>query len=102
MEILVARTTEEIETAYETLVAAAVLGCDTETNSLSARHGKILSVQFSDGDFSVLIPTSEGVSMGRLGGLLENERIIKIFTTPSSISNSCANAVITSQIFTTQ
>ncbi|MGI8495436.1 MAG: hypothetical protein ACR2L1_09015, partial [Pyrinomonadaceae bacterium] len=79
MEILVARTAQEIESAYQTLSAAAVLGCDTETDSLSARHGKILSVQFSDGDFSVLIPTSEGVSMGKLGGLLEDERIVKIF-----------------------
>lgn len=79
MEILVARTTGEIETAYETLGAAAVLGCDTETSSLSARHGKIFSVQFSDGDFSVLVPTSEGVSMGKLGELLENPNITKIF-----------------------
>lgn len=79
MEILVARTTEEIESAYQMLSAAAVLGCDTETNSLSARHGKILSVQFSDGDFSVLVPTSESVSMGRLGELLENPNITKIF-----------------------
>lgn len=79
VEILVARTAEEINNAYETLSAAAALGCDTETTSLSARHGKILSVQFSDGEFSVLVPTSEGISMGRLGELLENERIIKIF-----------------------
>ena len=74
-----ARAAEEIETAYQTLSAAAALGCDTETSSLSPRHGKIYSVQFSDGDFSVLVPTSEGVSMGRLGELLENPRIIKIF-----------------------
>jgi DNA polymerase-1 len=79
VEILVARTTAEIETAYETLAAASVLGCDTETNSLSARHGKILSVQFSDGDFNVLVPTSEGVSMGKLSALLENPDITKIF-----------------------
>jgi DNA polymerase-1 len=79
VDILVARTSEEIESAYETLSAAAILGCDTETSSLSARHGKILSVQFSDGDFSILIPTSEGVSMGRLGELLENPQITKIF-----------------------
>lgn len=79
MEILVARTIENIETAYNALSAAAVLGCDTETSSLSARHGKIFSVQFSDGEFSVLVPTSEGVSMGRLSELFENPQIIKIF-----------------------
>jgi len=73
------RTAQEIESAYQRLSAATVLGCDTETSSLSARHGKIFSVQFSDGDFSVLIPTSEGVSMGRLGELLENPQITKIF-----------------------
>ncbi len=79
MKILVARRAEEIETAYEKLSASAVLGCDTETNSLSARGGRIFSVQFSNGDFSVLIPTSEGVSLGRLAAILENPDITKIF-----------------------
>ena len=79
MNILVARRADEIETAYEKLVQAKVLGCDTETDSLSARGGKIFSVQFSDGEFSVLIPTSEGVSLGRLAAVLENPAITKIF-----------------------
>jgi DNA polymerase-1 len=79
VKILVARRAEEIETAYEKLSASAVLGCDTETNSLSARGGRIFSVQFSNGDFSVLIPTSEGVSLGRLAAVLENPDITKIF-----------------------
>lgn len=74
-----ARSADEIETAFETFSAASVLGCDTETNSLSARTGKILSVQFSDGDFSVLVPTSEGVRLGKLAAILENPRITKIF-----------------------
>ena len=74
-----ARRAEEIETAYEKLVQAKVLGCDTETNSLSARGGRIFSVQFSDGDFSVLIPTSEGVALGRHAAILENPDITKIF-----------------------
>ena len=68
-----------IETAYEKLSEAAVLGCDTETSSLSARHGKLFSVQFSDGDFNVLVPLSENVSMGKLAALLENPQIVKIF-----------------------
>lgn len=79
MNILVARRAEELETAYEKLVRAKVLGCDTETNSLSARGGQIFSVQFSDGDFSVLVPTSEGVALGRLAAVLENLDITKIF-----------------------
>ena len=79
MKILVARTLSEIETAYEKLSASAVLGCDTETSSLSARYGKLFSVQFSDGDFNVLVPISEGVALGRLALVLENPNITKIF-----------------------
>lgn len=56
-----------------------MLGCDTETSSLSARNGKLFSIQFSDGDFNVLIPFSEGVSMGKLEEILINPRITKIF-----------------------
>lgn len=79
MDKLIARTTEEIESAYEILSASAALGCDTETSSLSARYGKVFSIQISDGNFSVLVPTSEGVSMGKLGEIFEDERITKIF-----------------------
>jgi len=79
VKILVARSSDEIQTAYEKLSASKVLGCDTETSSLSARGGRIFSVQFSDGDFSVLIPTSEGVALGRLANILENPAITKIF-----------------------
>ncbi len=74
-----ARRAGEIQTAYEKLSAKSILGCDTETNSLSARTGKILSVQFSDGDFSVLVPTSEGIPLGKLAAILENPKITKIF-----------------------
>jgi ribonuclease D len=79
VKILVARGADEIETAYEKLSVASVLGCDTETNSLSARTGKILSVQFSDGNFSVIVPTSEGIPLGKLAEILENPNITKIF-----------------------
>jgi DNA polymerase-1 len=78
-EILVARSGSEIEFAHKKLIAATELGCDTETSSLSARRGRLLSVQFSDGDFSVLIPTSEGVALGVLSDILENTQITKIF-----------------------
>lgn len=79
MNILVARSAREIETAYEKLLESTVLGCDTETSSLSARHGKLFSIQFSDGDFNVLIPISEGVSLGKLEEILANPNITKIF-----------------------
>lgn len=79
MNTLVARTSAEIEIAYEKLSAAQVLGCDTETSSLSTRYGKLFSVQFSDGDFNVLVPISERISLGKLALLLEDPNITKIF-----------------------
>ncbi len=79
MNILVARSAAEIEIAYEKLAGSNVLGCDTETSSLSARHGKIFSVQFSDGDLNVLIPLSEGVRLGKLEDILANPQITKVF-----------------------
>lgn len=77
--ILVARTETEIEQAFERLSAASVLGCDTETSGLNARYGKLFSIQFSDGDFNVLVPVSEGVAIGRLAEILEDPNIVKIF-----------------------
>lgn len=79
VKILVTRSAQEIETAYEKLSQAKNLGCDTETSSLSARGGKLFSVQFSDGDFNVLVPVSEGVSLGKLEKILINPNITKIF-----------------------
>ena len=79
MEILIARSANEIETAFAKLSTAAVLGCDTETSALSPRNGKIFSVQFSDGIFNVLVPVSEGVSLGRLEEVLANPNVVKVF-----------------------
>lgn len=79
MKILITRTNRDIETAYEILSKAAVLGCDTETSSLSPKNGKLFSIQFSDGDFNVLVPLSEGVFPGRLAEILENPAQTKIF-----------------------
>ncbi len=79
VKILVARHQKEIEFAYERLSVVRQIGCDTETSSLSARAGRIYSVQFSDGDFNVLVPISEGVSLGKLAAILENPSITKIF-----------------------
>lgn len=79
MKILVAREPKEIEFAFEKLSAASVLGCDTETSSLSAKHGRLFSVQFSDGNFNVLVPSSEGVGLGKLAAILESPNVVKIF-----------------------
>ncbi len=79
MEILIARSASDIETAFVKFNKSAVLGCDTETSSLSARHGKLFSVQFSDGVFNVLVPISEGVALGKLNEILANPQITKIF-----------------------
>ena len=79
MDILVARTEDEISAAADRLSRALVLGCDTETSGLSSRHGRLFSVQFSDGEFNVLVPVSEGIGLGRLADILTNAAIIKIF-----------------------
>ena len=79
MKISIARTPADIEAAFERLGAAKDLGCDTETSGFDARRGRLFSVQFSDGDFNVLIPTSEGVGLGKLARILENPNITKIF-----------------------
>lgn len=79
MDILVARTENEIAVAFERLSSAAHLGCDTETSGLSTRSGKLYSVQFSDGEFNVLVPVSEGVPLGRLAEILTDNSIRKIF-----------------------
>jgi DNA polymerase-1 len=78
MEIIIARTNEEIECAYRVLSSSANIGCDTETTGLNSRTSRLLSVQFSDGKFSVLVPISEGVKLGVLASLLESEKHTKI------------------------
>ncbi len=79
MNVLVARTEDDIRHAHERLAAAAHIGCDTETSGFNSRSGRLFSVQFSDGDFNVLVPTSEGVELGPLADILCDPGIIKIF-----------------------
>jgi DNA polymerase-1 len=79
VDILVARTEQEISHAFDRLSNADQIGCDTETSGFSARNGRLFSVQFSDGEFNVLVPASEGVPLGALAGILSNTSIIKIF-----------------------
>ena len=77
--MLVARTAEQIDLAFSQLSGASVVGCDTETSSLNSRYGKLFSIQFSDGDFNLLVPLSEGVQLGKLAELLDDASIVKIF-----------------------
>lgn len=79
VNITVTRTAREIQSAFDRLSAARHIGCDTETSGLSAKHGRIFSVQFSDGDFNALVPLSEGIDLGKLAEILENPNITKIF-----------------------
>lgn len=79
MDVFITRTETEIETACERLVKAEVLGCDTETSGLSPKYGKLYSIQFSDGDFNVLVPLSEGIAIGRFADLLALKKITKVF-----------------------
>ncbi len=79
MNILVARSKQDFETAFNKLAAATALGCDTETSGLSARGARLFSVQFSDGDFNVLVPISENIRLGLLEEILANPAITKIF-----------------------
>lgn len=79
MNILIARSSEEIDHAYSRLAVADAVGCDTETSSLNSKYGQVFSVQFSDGEFNVLVPLSEGVALGRLADLLADPAVTKIF-----------------------
>jgi DNA polymerase-1 len=79
MEILIPRTEAEIDAAYKRLADAACLGCDTETSGLNSRFGRLFSIQFSDGEISVLVPLSENVGLGSLARLLAEPSITKVF-----------------------
>lgn len=74
-----ARTQYETAAAFERLSRTKEIGCDTETTGLTPAIGKLLSVQFSDGEFAALVPLSEGASLGALAGLLAAPDCVKIF-----------------------
>ena len=79
MEILVARTGDDLDKAFERLSAAEHLGCDTETSGFSSANNRLYSIQFSDGEVGVLVPVSEGVDLGPLREILRDGRIQKGF-----------------------
>ncbi|MFL6467977.1 MAG: hypothetical protein ACJ72Z_08470 [Pyrinomonadaceae bacterium] len=102
MNVFITRTSDEITEAFERLSRSDVLGCDTETSGLNSKYGNILSVQFSDGDFNVLVPTSEGVELGRLSELLTNEKIVKIFHNAKfDLEFLTANSIAVRNVFDT-
>lgn len=70
---------EESDRAFEALRSANAVACDTETSGLKAQTAELFSVQFSDGELNCLVPTSEGVQLGRLAELLADKSITKIF-----------------------
>jgi len=79
VEVCITRTEAEIAAACERLAGAGALGCDTETSGFNSRVGRLYSIQFSNGEFNVLVPLSEGVEIGRFAELLADERVVKIF-----------------------
>ncbi len=79
LNILIARNQAEINAAYEKLKRTEFLGCDTETSGLNPSRSRLFSVQFSDGDFNVLVPVSENIALGNLAEILEDKKIVKIF-----------------------
>ena len=102
VKISIIRSAEDIETAYQTLSKSIVLGCDTETGGLDPRMSKLHSVQFSDGQYNVLVPTSEGIPLGRLSEILESESIVKIFhNSRFDLSFLTANGYRTFNVFDT-
>ncbi|MFN3330741.1 MAG: hypothetical protein ACK419_07445, partial [Pyrinomonadaceae bacterium] len=79
MDIFIAKNFDDFEVAYERLKHSAIIGCDTETSSLSVRQGRLLSIQFSDGEFSVFVPFSPETGIGHLAKLLSDDNITKVF-----------------------
>lgn len=79
MNILIVRSEKDIDFACSRLCLSTEIGCDTETSGLSARTGRLFSVQFSDGEFNALVPVSEGVQLGKLAEILKNRLITKVF-----------------------
>ena len=78
-ETLIARSLDDLAYAYQVLSGSVDLGCDTETSGFSSERNHLLSVQLSNGSLSVLVPVSEGVSLGPLAQLLASPDHLKIF-----------------------
>ena len=79
MEVLVARTRSDADRALDMLGKASVVGCDTETTGLHPSKGRLLSIQFSDGETNVLVPVSEGADARHFEPVLSDAAVTKIF-----------------------
>ncbi|MER3630801.1 MAG: hypothetical protein C4325_00380 [Blastocatellia bacterium] len=102
MNALVLRDERELDAACERLSRAGALGCDTETSGLRASSGRLFSIQFSDGEFSVLIPVSEGIPAGPFAEILRSRSITKIFHNARfDLAFLAANGLETRNVFDT-
>lgn len=79
MKVFVARTSTDLDEAFAKFSESTIIGCDTETSGLDPKFGKLFSIQFSDGNFNLLIPISEGVELGPFAELLNDSSKVKIF-----------------------
>ncbi|MEZ5306016.1 MAG: hypothetical protein R2684_02605 [Pyrinomonadaceae bacterium] len=102
MESIVVRTEQEANEAIERLAGSMVLGCDTETSGLSPSKGKLLSVQFSDGELGCLVPVSEGVSLDLFRPLFDDGDISKAFHNAKfDLSFLAASGISVNNVFDT-
>ncbi len=79
MNVFIARSADETDSAYQILSKAGAVACDTETSGLKPETSELHSVQFSDGRLNCLVPVSEGAALGRLADLLAASSVTKIF-----------------------
>ncbi|REJ77357.1 MAG: hypothetical protein DWQ47_13295 [Acidobacteria bacterium] len=79
MEVTVVRSVEDSREALAQLMNATILGCDTETSGLHPSSGDLLSLQFSDGSYHVLVPVSEGISPLLFAEVFEDLAVTKVF-----------------------
>lgn len=102
MNYIVLREEQDFIRAFDRFAKAEALGCDTETSGLDPSSGRLFSIQLSDGDYSVLIPLSEGVSPGRLIEILANQNITKIFHNARfDLAFLAANGIVVRNVFDT-
>lgn len=79
MTKIIVRSEKDAEAAFNRLKHVDVIGCDTETSSLSSKTGRLYSIQISDGELQVLVPISEGAKLFCLTELLSDECVMKVF-----------------------
>ena len=79
MNPAVLRSKSDFDFAIEAYSGAREIACDTETSGLNPKNAELFSVQFSDGDFSCLVPFSEGTDLGELSKILLDKKVTKIF-----------------------